>query len=932
MEKLLLLAYAAILLATQSLRTAGAVKIGVILKPDLNIVQSAYEGVMYNYSNSNVAQEIKFKVKTNFATLEDTDLFSTSRTLCEQLRTNVTTVVVSSTSHSSLALQSLFKNTNVPYVATSYQEHCSVNVGGNLNLPAADSLGVSLLPDYLPAVAEMVDHMGWPGFVYVYDSENGPSKLQRLLSHTYRNPVMVRFAKRITNSSDANDFLRMLETTDRESRKHVLLDCRFDVARRIIVDHVRDIYMGRRNYHFFLVNPVVNELTYDKIAEFAAVNITALRLVSEDISQQSSLDPSQEPREKKITLEEALIQDAASLIVNTYKELKLRSLVPHRYSYIFEDHEDDEALASGRRDAAAAAVLQPPRLEAELLEEGAPEAMPQSDAPYQSSGCGERPSVPQELGEIITRNLRERSFQGLTGPIRFTSDGCRIDYKVHIVQLNTTNEAFKVAEWSDTKGFEPVVKPPKPLVNETEELNKDRVYLVQSVLDKPYLMVKDSGDGPERTGNDRYEGYCKDLMEAIAKELQIKYELKAAEETAYGRRDHKVQGGWTGLIGQVVRKEVDMGVAATRVTAERREAVDFSQPFMETGTAALVLRQEPVLGRGMLTFLAPFSFELWIFVVSGLAVVMLVMFLVSFFTARASAAHEKPGVERHTSGTLFKSLCYTLEAFTPHYIDSYYARSIAGRVIGNVWWLFVVFAFSAYTASLIPFLSTETVSRRLVNVHDLADQTAVEYGFTRDSSARNYFENPNLNSSVHKRMWETMNKKPNVFTGSDGEGIERVRSSKGHYAFFMDANKVDYVSSQRPCDTARLGQPFARRHFAVALPKDSALRKPLDQAIAKLAESGELEKLKSKWWSEKSVCHVPLKKERLVMPLENFLGVFFILGGGVALGLLVGFIEIVYRACARSSSCAKGECPEGAPTEEAQIPEKEFIDQPLACA
>lgn len=55
---------------------------GVILKPDLNIVQSAYEGVMYNYSNSNVAQEIKFKVKTNFATLEDTDLFSTSRT-CE---------------------------------------------------------------------------------------------------------------------------------------------------------------------------------------------------------------------------------------------------------------------------------------------------------------------------------------------------------------------------------------------------------------------------------------------------------------------------------------------------------------------------------------------------------------------------------------------------------------------------------------------------------------------------------------------------------------------------------------------------------------------------------------------------------------------------------------------------------------------------------
>lgn len=257
-------------------------------------------------------------------------------------------------------------------------------------------------------------------------------------------------------------------------------------------------------------------------------------------------------------------------------------------------------------------------------------------------------------------------------------------------------------------------------------------------------------------------------------------------------------------------------------------------------------------------------------------------------------------------------------------------RSIAGRLIGNVWWLFVVFVFSAYTASLVPFLSTETMPRLLATADDLADQTTVEYGFTRQSSARNYFENPNLNSSVHKRMWETMNSKPDVFTASDGDGVQRVRGSKGRYAFFMDANKADYISSQRPCDTATLGEPFGRRNFAVALPKDSALRKPLDEAIARLTESGELLKLKKKWWSEKSVCQEVFRKDGLVMTLENFLGVFFILGGGVALGLLVGFIEIVYRACARSSSCTKGE--DAAPTEEAQIPEKEYIDQPLACA
>ncbi|XP_064481891.1 glutamate receptor 1-like [Ornithodoros turicata] len=898
------------------------VKIGVIVKPDLNIVQAAYEGVMYNYSNSNVAQEIQFKVKTNFATLEDTDLFSTSRTLCEQLRSNVTTVILSSTVHSSLALQSLFKNTNVPYVATSYQEHCSINVGGNLNLPSADSLGVSLLPDYLPAVAEVIDHFKWESFVYIYDSDNGPSKLQRLLSHQYKNPVTMRFAKHISNSSEANQFLRQLEDADRESRKYVVLDSVFDTSKAIIVDHVRDIYMGRRNYHFLLVNPVVNELSYQKIPEFAAVNITGFRMISEDLSQQSSYVPAHEPKEKKITVEEALIHDAASLIVNTYKDLKLRSLVPHRYSYIFEDHEETEHVAPG-----SLVMAHGESPEAEMVDEG---DQVLADAPDTRTSCGGQPSVPQELGEIITRNLRERSFQGLTGFIRFTSDGCRIDYGIHVVQLNTKNEAVKIGEWSDTKGFEAVTAPAPKVENETEALDKNKVYIVRSVLDKPYMMLEESQELTERTGNDRFDGYCKDLMDLIAKDLDIKYELKAAEETDYGRRDHKVQGGWTGLVGEVLRKEVDMGLGGTLVTSERLEAVDFTVPFMTTGTAALMRKPRPRSGDGMFTFLRPFSFVLWIFVASSVAIVFVIMFFLSFFTTRVSPS--KPGVEPSAAGSLYKSLCYSLEAFTPHYLDSYYARSISGRLVGNIWWLFIVFVFSAYTASLVPYLYSETRLRDLRTLDDLARQLDLEYGFVKQSPARQYFENSSLNSTVHKKMWEFMNSKPDVFVNSYEEGVERVRKSEGKYVFLTDANKVDYISSQKPCDTTRLGDVAGVRSLAIALPKGSFLRKHLDGAITRLAEQGELDKLKKKWWVEKSSCKENGKRAKpTAMPLENFIGVFFILGGGVGLGILVALIETIYKACTRSSA-AKAGVPETASTGSVPVPEKEFAEQVLVSA
>lgn len=373
-----------------------------------------------------------------------------------------------------------------------------------------------------------------------------------------------------------------------------------------------------------------------------------------------------------------------------------------------------------------------------------------------------------------------------------------------------------------------------------------------------------------------------------------------------------------------------MGVAATVINAERKEAVDFSQPFMTTGIAALMLKPSDLPGRGMFTFLAPFSLELWIFFVSSFGLVFVIMFFVSFFTTRVSST--KPGMEHSACGTIYKSLCYSLEAFTPHYIDSYYARSISGRVIGNIWWLFIVFVFSAYTASMVPFLSKESRIRPIRSVEDLPLQSQVDYGFSRQSMAKKYFENPNLNSTAHRRMWEVMNSKPDVFKNSNAEGVDAVRSSKGNYVFFMEANAVAFVNTQRPCDTMQLGDTFGVRSFAVAVPKGSSLRKHLDEAIAHLSETGELDKLKKKWWTQKSYCQYPeRKKDETVMPLDNFIGVFFILGGGVALGILVGLIEFIYKCCVRSSA-AKGTVPETTSTGEATITEKEFAEQALASA
>lgn len=60
----------------------------------------------------------------------------------------------------------------------------------------------------------------------------------------------VETVKRIANASNAIDFLRTLEELNRFSKKFIVLDCPTDMAKDIVVMHVRDLSLGRRTYHY----------------------------------------------------------------------------------------------------------------------------------------------------------------------------------------------------------------------------------------------------------------------------------------------------------------------------------------------------------------------------------------------------------------------------------------------------------------------------------------------------------------------------------------------------------------------------------------------------------------------------------------------------------------------------------------------------------
>lgn len=62
-------------------------------------------------------------------------------------------------------------------------------------------------------------------------------------------------------------------------------------------------------------------------------------------------------------------------------------------------------------------------------------------------------------------------------------------------------------------------------------------------------MYKKNAD--EFEGNDKFEGYCVELAQEIAKHVGFKYKLEIVKDGKYGARDSDMKA-WNGMVGELV--------------------------------------------------------------------------------------------------------------------------------------------------------------------------------------------------------------------------------------------------------------------------------------------------------------------------------------------------------------------------------------------
>jgi hypothetical protein len=89
-------------------------------------------------------------------------------------------------------------------------------------------------------------------------------------------------------------------------------------------------------------------------------------------------------------------------------------------------------------------------------------------------------------------------------------------------------------------------------------------------------------------------------------------------------------------MGALVDKQFDMVLSSLKVNAEREAAVDFTAPFLESGTAILVSKRTGIISPT--AFLEPFDAASWLLV--GLAAVQISALFIFLFEWLSPAGYD----------------------------------------------------------------------------------------------------------------------------------------------------------------------------------------------------------------------------------------------------------------------------------------------------
>ncbi|XP_017064315.2 glutamate receptor ionotropic, kainate 2 [Drosophila eugracilis] len=766
---------------------------------------------------------------------------------CDLIGSGVAAIFGPSSKTNSDIVEVLCNMTGIPHL--QFDWHPQQSGRERLN----HQLSVNVAPMELLLSAALTDILGsksfdWKSFTIAYEKSAHLSRLQHILAWKQLHKTGIKMQE----FERGSDYRILWKRINNAREKFVLLECPSDILVDVINASIAFNMTGSFN-HLFLTNLDTHVSGIDRFysREFTA-SVAAVRI-------RSYIPP---PVHDEIdvfdnfvdttfsSLETQLVYDAVVLFYNALMEV---SQLPGFY------------------------------------------------IPQFSCGRGFWQPGPRLVEQMKKISPKKAKPPFKTQRLQINVDGQRDDFNLEVYNPLTYrvthiwNKEFQLVEYEKLRENSTQAVKQRRLENKEDFSQKPVRYTVATRVGKPYFSWRPEPEGVHHEGNERFEGYAVDLMYKLAEECKFDFNFEPVRDNKYGSYDAATDE-WDGIIRQLIDNNAQIGICDLTITQARRSVVDFTVPFMQLGISILSYKEPPPKA-DIYAFLNPYGVEVWIYVM----IAMMITAFALVFTGRIDQFEWEKPVEntdhelaRENIWHLRNTMWLVLGSILNQGCDLL-PRGLPMRLLTAFWWIFALLISQTYIAKLAAFITASKIAGNIASLHDLVDQKKVQFGTIRGGATSVYFSESN--DTENRLAWNKMlSFKPDAFTKNNEEGVDRVKLSRGTYAFLMETTNLQYYV-QRDCELTQIGESFGEKHYGIAVPLNANFRSNLSVGILKLSEKGVLYTLRNKWFNNnESTCDSNAATiDDGQFDMDSVGGLFVVLIVGVIIALVIGVAEFLWH-------------------------------------
>ncbi|CAF3889558.1 unnamed protein product [Rotaria sordida] len=475
----------------------------------------------------------------------------------------------------------------------------------------------------------------------------------------------------------------------------------------------------------------------------------------------------------------------------------------------------------------------------------------------ESSFCFDRRFIQSDL---LLNSINQIEFLGVSGPIKFNLNSNRTDringsyYYVQNLQSSSNGLNFVPVleyvdsdDWNFYKQTTDIVWPGNSLRILTDRAMLKGKHLRIGIIESiPFIIIINSIDnlGQNKT---KYIGYICDLIERLKNEIGFIPEIQLVQSNQ----------PYLESVQAVVNGDYDIVIDDVTITAKRKESVDFSNVIFDT-SVGIIARRIPDVNIDPLSFLKPFSSQLW-----------LLVFGICIYAAFLLCLIERQDNERlQNRSILFQflmSVWYSFGNIVGYGVD-FNVNTAAGRLLTASLYILSLILLATYTANLASDLTVSKSKDIISGIDDIKDGKipSDRIGILVNTSLEEYYlkEIP-----FGRRDYYPLKSRKELYDSSL-EGVIDVA--------FLDSAIAEYFTNNIYCNLTLIGEDFRKGGYEIIIPKKWVYANDLDVQILSLRESGQLEQLRRKWF-QKKICPISYEISTAIQ-IKSMSGLFLIFG------------------------------------------------------